>query len=385
MIFVPYSTDAPLYHYPIATVSLIVANVACFVGMFTLPPETIESYLLQFGQGLNPLQWVTSMFLHAGIVHLVGNMVFLWSFGLVVEGKLGSLTFLALYLAMGIVQAAVVQTLMLFSEGAALGASGAIFSVMALAMVFAPVNSFDCFFFMGFYAFTFELPILSFGFIYLFMNLGFFFLGGAGMSSEALHLIGFAVGAPVGFLLLTRGWVDCEGYDLISHYQNREGKDSDIAKRARRRKQQKSKLQADAERPDPEQVTALLAPQIDTALDEENVDVAMALMAKLRKQVPGTQWEQPQLARLIAVLLARREYQRALPLIEEHIDRFEQRRFELQVYLLKLWLKSGRPRLALKKIRAVDQGLLSPEQVATLKKLARYAQKQIEDGTMEIQ
>ncbi|HBE67662.1 MAG TPA: hypothetical protein DDW52_05880 [Planctomycetaceae bacterium] len=385
MIFVPYSTDAPVYHYPIATVSLIVVNVACFVGIFTLPPETLEGLLLQFGLGLNPLQWVTCMFLHAGIVHLVGNMVFLWSFGLVVEGKLGTFPFLGLYLAMGVVQAAIVQTLMLFSEGAALGASGAIFSVMALAMVFAPVNSFDCFFFFGFYAFTFELPILSFGFIYLFMNLGFFFLGGAGMSSEALHLIGFAVGAPVGFLLLTRGWVDCEGYDLISHYQNREGQNSDMAKRARRRKKQKSRLQADAERPAPEQVHALLAPQIDAALEEENVDVALALMAKLTKQVPGTQWEQPQLAKLIAILLARREYQRALPLIDEHIDRFEQRRFELQVYLLKLWLKSGRPRLTLKKIQAVDQGLLSPEQSATLKKLARYAQKQIADGTMEIQ
>ena len=51
------------------------------------------------GDGIHPLQWLTNIFLHAGFFHLVGNMIFLWTFGFVVEGKLGWLPFTALYLA----------------------------------------------------------------------------------------------------------------------------------------------------------------------------------------------------------------------------------------------------------------------------------------------
>ena len=46
-------------------------------------------WALVLGDGLHPLQWVTNNFMHSGFFHLAGNMIFLWTFGLVVEGKLG--------------------------------------------------------------------------------------------------------------------------------------------------------------------------------------------------------------------------------------------------------------------------------------------------------
>ncbi len=57
---------------------------------------------LTHGEGLHPVQWVTNNFLHGRIFHLVGNMIFLWGFGLVVEGKLGWWRFLLVYMGIGI-------------------------------------------------------------------------------------------------------------------------------------------------------------------------------------------------------------------------------------------------------------------------------------------
>src|SRR3954451_17550564 len=103
MIVIPTGTDAPIYHWPYATVALIVLNIAL---LFAIPPdsgapqldendEVIENvegvsefnrYALALGDGrLHPIQWVTHNFLHYGIMHLAGNIIFLWAFGIVVE------------------------------------------------------------------------------------------------------------------------------------------------------------------------------------------------------------------------------------------------------------------------------------------------------------
>ena len=104
----------------------------------------------------HPLQWVTSPFLHADLMHLIGNMIFLWAFGLVIEGKLGWLRFAALYLGMGVAQSAFEQVCTLgFGEGGSLGASAIIYGLMVMAMVWAPRNEMSCLLLLGFRVFTF--------------------------------------------------------------------------------------------------------------------------------------------------------------------------------------------------------------------------------------
>ena len=76
-VLFPYSTDAPLYHWPIATVLLIAINVAAFCGQMSTADQG-AAYILEFGNGLHPVEWITSNFLHASLSHLAGNMVFLW-------------------------------------------------------------------------------------------------------------------------------------------------------------------------------------------------------------------------------------------------------------------------------------------------------------------
>ena len=114
MIIIPVNTDAPIYHWPWMTLVLIGVNCVTFV--LTGQGEHQTGWLLQFGHGLNPLEWIAFNFLHFGWLHLIGNMVFLWGFGIVVEGKLGWWRFLLVFLSIGVLGGLFIQAVMLGSE-----------------------------------------------------------------------------------------------------------------------------------------------------------------------------------------------------------------------------------------------------------------------------
>lgn len=224
MIFFPYGTDAPIYHWPITTGAIIVTNVVLF-SVTTLQAmlgniefESIEWLILEFDT-INPLQWITGSFMHLGPMHLIGNMMFLWAFGLVVEGKIGNIPFLILYLTLCLLDGLMVQVPMfiIYPESGAAGASGVIFALMMIAMIWAPENEMDFWWWAGFIFYgTAEIRIVSVAALFVVMQVLFLFIGGFEMSSEMLHMIGAAIGAPIGFIMLNRGMVDCEGWDIIS-------------------------------------------------------------------------------------------------------------------------------------------------------------------------
>lgn len=110
-MILPYSTDAPIYYFPWMTILLIVVNGITFA--LTGMGWHSDGWLLQYGNGLHPTEWLAYSFLHFGPLHLIGNMFFLWAFGIVVEGKLGWWKFLALYLSIGITGGALIQIAML--------------------------------------------------------------------------------------------------------------------------------------------------------------------------------------------------------------------------------------------------------------------------------
>ena len=436
-MLIPYSTDAPIYHYPIATVTFIVINVICFfafcVGMsassvdeidhFTdadgnrvekfevvrqlqdlraeggdldqfrkkLTPvmagssEWREELLLQYGRGLRPWQWLTCLFMHADLGHLIGNMIFLWSFGLLLEGKLGFWLFALVYLGMGMFQSLAEQTLMIFASGSSLGASGAIFSLLALVVIFAPLNSFETILFITIRPFFFETPNLVFCSFYIVMNVFFFLVSGASYGTEALHLIGFLVGLPVGYFMLTRGFVDCEGFDIISHYTNKTGSESKVGKRQLREREAKRGAKELAALPkiDQGQVRLKMASQVDQAIQEGNFDLAVALQGKISLNNPGVGWTHQQLIAVIQHYLKEKKLAKAEPLLQLHIELFEEHRFQLQTKLLRLWLHDQRPRNALRYMRGLNPAFLDDLEKSELKKLAEYAQKQIQSGVLE--
>lgn len=144
---IPLGDDNPRERIPVVTIGLIAANVlAMLVVMLGFGFDPSRGERLYQVLGLVPAEvragafWtlVTHTFLHAGVFHLAGNMLFLWVFGDNVEDRLGRLPFLGFYLLCG-VTAGLAQVLL---EPAAqlpcVGASGAISGVLAAYLVFYP-------------------------------------------------------------------------------------------------------------------------------------------------------------------------------------------------------------------------------------------------------
>jgi len=110
---------------------------------------------------------------------------------------------------------------MLGAEGGSLGASGVIFGLLAVAMVWAPENEVECLILIFPWFWEVEVSIKTLAFVYLALQVPGLLLVGLGVTSAALHLLGFAVGLPIGIVMLLRGWVDCEGWDWFSRRKYR--------------------------------------------------------------------------------------------------------------------------------------------------------------------
>ncbi|MFO1040301.1 MAG: rhomboid family intramembrane serine protease [Planctomycetaceae bacterium] len=227
-MLIPIGTDAPIYHLPVMTVGLIALNTALFF-LVGHPQE----WMLSIGNGWHPLQWVTSAFLHANIYHLIGNMFFLWAYGLVVEGKIGSWRYLLTYLVMAVSGSFAAQTLFGFggSDGQiryALGASGAISGLMAIALLWAPENTFTVVAAYKYGPFAsasdHELGILDFSLWFIGWDLFIAVLNRFPLSTPVLHLLGVIVGFAVGVTFLQFRWVDCEKYDLFTRWSGTSGR-----------------------------------------------------------------------------------------------------------------------------------------------------------------
>jgi membrane associated rhomboid family serine protease len=109
-----------------------------FYGLGLVPASV--SQMLLGGSAVSPvlLTFITSMFLHGGWTHVLGNMLFLWVFGDNVEDRLGHFKFLLFYLAVGIIGGVAHIFLNPFSEVPVVGASGAIAGVLGAYFVTFP-------------------------------------------------------------------------------------------------------------------------------------------------------------------------------------------------------------------------------------------------------
>ena len=163
-MFFPYSDDNPLERFPIVNLSLIGINVVVYLYCLTSDgyQEIIETYGF-YANDPQLLQMLTSTFLHAGLLHLAGNMWFLWIFGDNVEGRMGSVLYLLFYLACAF-SADGLHALMVQGEMTRIptvGASGAIFGVMAAYMIFYPLAKINFFYWVCYlYTGVIQIPAL---------------------------------------------------------------------------------------------------------------------------------------------------------------------------------------------------------------------------------
>lgn len=221
-MIIPYRCDAPLYHKPWGTLGLVAANVLVFIAMATglISVSVIERWFVLDHGGFHPVQWVLSVFAHADFLHLAFNMIFLAVFGLVIEGKLGPIRFLIVYAAIGVGQAAAEQVMMLpFGGGGSLGASSAIYGLMAMALIWAPLNRVDTCVLIAVYPLMLEVPIWGFAAFFLGYDLVTAMWDGFAISTPVLHLMGAALGLPLAIAMLRRNMVDCEDWDIFTRYK----------------------------------------------------------------------------------------------------------------------------------------------------------------------
>jgi rhomboid family protein len=179
----PLKDNVPTRTFPVVTVSLIAVNVLVF--LWELSGKGLNNHV--FGWGYYPcavdgpcvgfyarhhhelVETVfSSMFMHGGIVHIGGNMLFLWIFGNNVEDALGRVRFLIWYLLAGIAATAA-QTFVTIDFGTArdasipnVGASGAIAGVLGAYFVLLPRASVLTAIFFGFFFIFREIPAILF-------------------------------------------------------------------------------------------------------------------------------------------------------------------------------------------------------------------------------
>lgn len=225
MLLLPIRTSISPRQTPYVNYALIAVNVVVFFLTYSSPhfdpitgePEYLRHWAGQFvldprpGQ-LHLWQFVSYAFLHGGLIHILGNMFFLYLFGNNVNDKLGHIGYLCFYLA-GAVLSGVGHIYM--GGTAVLGASGAVAAVTGAYLVLFPqtlVTVIYWFFFIG----TMELPALYFIAFKLIIwdNLIEPRFAPPMAVAHAAHLAGYAVGIVVTVGLLATGLVSGGSFDL---------------------------------------------------------------------------------------------------------------------------------------------------------------------------
>ena len=220
-MFIPYRVDVPFDHRPIVNWIVVAGVILVFClqlpnlrayssqpVVITADPNSESGFTFEAPEiGGITGRWLLKgwgikgifghMWLHGGVLHLVGNLIFLWLFGNAVCSKIGNILYLPIYILCGL-SAAVSH--LLFFDVPMLGASGAINGMVGMYLVFFPENSISCLFlFFRPYWFTvrsFWMILLWFGF-----DIWGALQGGGGVAYLA-HIGGFASGFALAVILL---------------------------------------------------------------------------------------------------------------------------------------------------------------------------------------
>jgi membrane associated rhomboid family serine protease len=229
----PLKDDVPSHHTPFVTVGLIAMNVLVFLYQVSLQMSgepgalrAAQEFIFEFGavpcriaqecvQADRPHALVTvltSMFVHGGLFHVGGNMLYLWIFGDNVEDILGHGRFLGFYLAAGMAAAAAQTVANPTSAIPMVGASGAVSGVLGAYLLLFPYASIWTLVTFGFFIRFVQLPaVLVLGFWIVVQLLNGYITWGSAVGERAgggvawfAHVGGFLAGMALLFVLRPR-------------------------------------------------------------------------------------------------------------------------------------------------------------------------------------
>lgn len=225
MIFIPIRTDTPLRRTPRVNYGLIALNVLAYVALDLLGSSPGASGLgdwkrlgLLDPQNLKVYQFFTYQFLHGDILHLLGNMLFLWVFGNSVNGKMGNVAYLFFYLACGVFAGV---GFAMFDTNPCLGASGSIAGVTTAFLVLFPRSHITVVYWFIWFLGTaqFQAILLILVKIILWDNIVSPSLAGGGeytSVAHSAHIAGYLFGFVwCSFMLLVRA-LPRDQYDIIA-------------------------------------------------------------------------------------------------------------------------------------------------------------------------
>ena len=218
----PIRDRIPTYRFPTITILLIVVNIVVFALQMLVLGRGGENALQQavydFGvvparvaaDPAAPLTWltfITSMFMHGGFMHILGNMLYLWIFGNNIEDVMGKFWFTVFYFLCGFAASAAQVVASWGSDVPGIGASGAIAGVLAAYLLFFPAARVDTLIFLGFFSRIASLPavlVLGLWFVLQLFNGALSVGAGAATGGVAYfaHIGGFVVG-----LVLCIPWI----------------------------------------------------------------------------------------------------------------------------------------------------------------------------------
>jgi membrane associated rhomboid family serine protease len=232
---IPLKDDVPSRTTPVVTVTLIALNVVAFLYQASLGLEggapsarAAEAFVMEFGvtpcrltgscavpgDFPHPVVTVfTSMFLHGGLFHIGGNMLYLWIFGNNVEDTLGHGRFLAFYLVCGIAAVAAQTLVNPESRVPMIGASGAVSGVLGAYLLLFPYATILTLVVFGFFVRFIHVPailVLGLWILVQFVN-GYLTVhaqamgrGETGGVAWFAHIGGFLAGMALLFLIRPR-------------------------------------------------------------------------------------------------------------------------------------------------------------------------------------
>ena len=210
---IPLRDVIPSRTTPYITITIIVLNGLAWLFEISLPADVLPQFLQVYGMvpaDFHAPTLITSMFLHGGWMHVLGNMWYLWIFGDNVEDRLGHGRFIVFYLLCGVIAALGQIAIDPGSTLPTIGASGAIAGVMGAYFVLYPRSRVLTLIPLIIFWEIIELPaivLLGFWFVIQLFSAGTIAItastGGGGVAFAA-HVAGFVIGMIGGLLFRKR-------------------------------------------------------------------------------------------------------------------------------------------------------------------------------------
>ena len=199
---IPLKDENPTKNFPLITIMLIVSNTLIFLYQISQPMEIIRTFSTF---GLIPVHLIespistyptiySSMFLHSGIGHLVGNMLYLWIFGNNIEDFLGRVRFVIFYLICGTLASIGHILTDLQSDIPMVGASGAISGILGAYLILFPFARVKTLVFLGFLITIIRVPAIILLLIWILIQVFSGVIAGDGSVAWFAHIGGFISG-----------------------------------------------------------------------------------------------------------------------------------------------------------------------------------------------